>query len=217
MKIKVCGVNDLRQLKDLNDLNTDYIGMIFYPASPRSILSNLKGEEIKNLNLTAKKVGVFVNESVEEILRQVNEFGLDVVQLHGDETPVFCNHVSDHVTLIKAFRVGETQTEIDRMVKEFEDVCDYYLFDKGSMGVYGGTGQKFDWNVLKDAEINKPFFLSGGIEPEDLEALGNFHHPHLYGIDINSRFELSPGIKDMKKIKEFLQGIRSFQKSVNLL
>lgn len=216
MKIKVCGVNDLQQLKELNELEIDYTGMIFYPASPRSVLDNLKGEEVRNLHLSAKKTGVFVNDPVEEILRQVTEYGLDMVQLHGDETPVFCNHISDHVTLIKAFRVGETQTEIDRMVREFEDVCDYYLFDKGSMGIYGGTGQKFDWKLLKDAEINKPFFLSGGIEFEDLEALGNFHHPYFYGIDINSRFELSPGIKDMRKIKQFVQGIKSFYKTIEL-
>lgn len=214
MKIKVCGVNDLRQLEELNELEIDYTGMIFYPASPRSVLNNLKGEDVRNLNLSAKKVGVFVNDPLEEILRQVTEFGLDIVQLHGDETPVFCNHVSDHVKLIKAFRVGETQTEIDRMVKEFEEACDYFLFDKGSMGIYGGTGQKFDWQLLKDAQINKPFFLSGGIEFEDLKALEKFHHPYLYGIDINSRFELSPGIKDIKKIKEFAQAIQSFHKTI---
>lgn len=216
MKIKVCGINDLEQLKELNELGIDYTGMIFYPASQRSVLNNLKAEEIKNLPLSAQKVGVFVNDSVEEVLRQVSEYGLDVVQLHGDETAVICNQVSDHVKLIKAFRVGETQTEIDRMVKEFEEVCDYYLFDKGSMGIYGGTGQKFDWQVLKDAEINKPFFLSGGIEYEDLEALENFHHPYFYGIDINSRFELSPGIKDMTKVKEFVQTIHSFHKTLEL-
>ena len=174
MKIKVCGINSIGQLRELNDLQTDYIGMIFYPASPRSVLDKLNGEEVKELNLTAQKVGVFVNDSVEEVLRQVSEFGLDIVQLHGAETPVFCSQISDHVKLIKAFRIGETQTEIDRMLKEYEEVCDFFLFDKGSMGIYGGTGQKFDWKVLKDAEINKPFFLSGGIEFEDLKALENF-------------------------------------------
>lgn len=216
MKIKVCGVSDLQQLKELNELEIDFAGMIFYPASQRSVLNTLKGEEVKNLNLTIQKVGVFVNDPLAEILRQVSEYGLDMVQLHGDETAVFCNHVSDHVKLIKAFRIGETQTEIDRMLKEFEEVCDYYLFDKGSMGIYGGTGQKFDWQVLKDAEINKPFFLSGGIEYDDLEALENFQHPYFYGIDINSRFELSPGIKDMKKVKGFVQAIHSFHKTLEL-
>ncbi len=216
MKIKVCGVNDLEQLKELNELEIDYTGMIFYPASQRSVLNNLKAEDVKNLSLSGQKVGVFVNDPVEEVLRQVSEYGLDLVQLHGDETPVFCNQVSDHVKLIKAFRVGQTQTEIDRMVKEFEEVCDYYLFDKGSMGIYGGTGQKFDWQLLKDSEINKPFFLSGGIEYEDLDALENFHHPFLYGIDINSRFELSPGIKDMQKVTKFVQAIHAFQNTMKL-
>lgn len=214
MKIKVCGIKELEQLKELNKLEIDYTGMIFYPASQRSVLNSLNGQEVRELNLPVQKVGVFVNETVEEVFRQVSEFGLDLVQLHGDETVVYCNQVSDHVKLIKAFRVGETQTEIDRMVKEYEEVCDYYLFDKGSIGIYGGTGQKFDWNVLKDAEINKPFFLSGGIEYEDVEALERFHHPHFYGIDINSRFEISPGNKDMNKITDFVQKIRSFQKTI---
>lgn len=216
MKIKVCGVNDLEQLKELNELEIDYTGMIFYPASQRSILNNLKAEDVKNLSLSVRKVGVFVNDPVEEVLRQVSEYGLDLVQLHGDETPVFCNQVSDHVKLIKAFRVGQTQTEIDRMVKGFEEVCDYYLFDKGSIGIYGGTGQKFDWQLLKDSEINKPFFLSGGIEYEDLETLENFHHPFLYGIDINSRFELSPGIKDMTKVTKFVNAMHAIHKTVKL-
>ena len=216
MKIKVCGINDLEQLKELNELDIQYTGMIFYPASPRSVLTKLNGKEVRELNLPAQKVGVFVNDSVEEILRQVSEFGLDIVQLHGDETPVFCNQISDHVKLIKAFRIGETQTEIDRMLKEYEEVCDFFLFDKGSVGIYGGTGQKFDWKILKDAEINKPFFLSGGIEFEDLEALEQFLHPYFYGIDINSRFEISPGIKDMKKVKEFVQAIQSFHKPIKI-
>lgn len=216
MKIKICGINDLEQLKELNDLEIDYTGMIFYPASQRSVINHLHGQEVKKLNLQVQKVGVFVNDPLEEVFRQVSEFGLDMVQLHGDETAVYCNQVSDHVKLIKAFRVGETQTEIDRMVKEFEEVCDYYLFDKGSMGIYGGTGQKFNWKVLKDAEINKPFFLSGGIEYEDLEALEHFHHPYFYGIDINSRFEISPGIKDMKKITDFVHRIRAFEKIIKI-
>ncbi len=216
MKIKVCGIKDLEQLKELNELEIDYTGMIFYPASQRSVLNHLHGKEIRKLNLPVQKVGVFVNDPLEEVFRQISEFGLDMVQLHGDETAVYCNQVSDHVNLIKAFRVGETQTEIDRMVKEFEEVCDYYLFDKGSMGIYGGTGQKFDWNVLKDAEINKPFFLSGGIEYEDLEALENFRHPYFYGIDINSRFEISPGIKDMHKVRDFVQRIREYEKTIKI-
>ena len=211
MKIKVCGIKELEQLKDLNELEIDYTGMIFYPPSQRSVLNHLQGHQVKELSLPTQKVGVFVNESVSVILKHVADFGLDMVQLHGDETVVYCNHISDHVKLIKAFRIGETQTEIDRMIKEYEEACDYYLFDKGSMGIYGGTGQKFDWNVLMKAEINKPFFLSGGIEYEDLEALEKFHHPYFYGIDINSRFEISPGIKDMELIKDFVQRIRLFE------
>src|SRR5690606_25995569 len=128
------------------------------------VLKKIKGEEIKNLELSIQKVGVFVNASEEEVMKRIDEFGLDVVQLHGDETSSFCGQISDHIKVIKAFRITDPDTNIDWMVKEFDEACDYYLFDKGSAGLYGGTGQKFDWNILSRSAINKPFFLSGGID-----------------------------------------------------
>lgn len=204
MKIKVCGNTDLEQLKELAYLKVDFAGIIFYEQSPRYALKRLKGEDIKSLELSITKVGVFVNAGEDEIMQRVDEFGLDMVQLHGDETASFCNRISDHIKVIKAFRIADYETNVDWLVSEFDEVCDYYLFDKGSAGLYGGTGKKFNWNLLEKATIGKPFFLSGGIERGDAQALKKFRHPFFYGVDVNSRFEAEPGIKDMQLIEEFI-------------
>jgi phosphoribosylanthranilate isomerase len=208
MKIKVCGNRDLQQLKELELLGIDYAGLIFYQQSPRYVLKNITGKEVLDLNLSISKVGVFVNASEEEIMKQVEDFGLNMVQLHGDETASFCNRISDHIKVMKAFRITDSDSNIDWLVKEYDEVCDYYLFDKANAGLYGGTGEKFDWNLLENSVIGKPFFLSGGISRDDAAALKSFHHPFFYGVDVNSRFEIEPGIKDMKLVKEFVNQIK---------
>ncbi len=209
MKIKVCGTRDLNQLKELNDLGIDYAGFIFYEQSPRYVLERLEGKEVKELKLQIEKTGVFVNASEEEIMRQIDNFYLDVVQLQGDETASFCKRISDHVKVIKSFRIADCDTNIDWLVKEYDEACDYYLFDKGSAGLYGGTGEKFDWELLRKFAIGKPFFLSGGISITDADAAKKFQHPFFYGVDVNSRFEIEPGIKDMKLIKEFVKKLKN--------
>jgi phosphoribosylanthranilate isomerase len=209
MKIKVCGNTDLVQLKECDDLKIDYAGLIFYEQSPRYVLKNLTGKVVRDLHMSIEKVGVFVNATEEEIMKQVEDFGLDIVQLHGDETPTFCNKISDHVKVIKAFRIASFDTNIDWLVKEYDEVCDFYLFDKGSAGLYGGTGQKFNWALLEKSTIGKPFFLSGGVAIEDINALKQFKHSFFYGVDVNSKFETSPGIKNMNLIREFENEIRT--------
>jgi phosphoribosylanthranilate isomerase len=208
MKIKVCGNTDLNQLKQLDELEIDYAGMIFYPQSPRYVLKKLSGEEVKDLDLSLTKVGVFVNASEEEIMQQIEDFGLDMVQLHGDETASFCNRISDHIKVIKAFRISDFETNIDWLVKEYDEVCDYFLFDKASAGLYGGTGEKLNWNLLEKSNVGKPFFLSGGIAREDATVIRNFNHPFFYGVDVNSRFETESGIKNMQLVKEFVNDLR---------
>ncbi len=208
MRIKVCGNTDLAQLQKLNDLEIDYAGLIFYKQSPRYVLKKLSGREVRDLDLTIEKVGVFVNSSEDEIIKQVDDFGLDLVQLHGDETASFCNRISDQVKVIKAFRIADFEANINWLVKEYEEVCDFYLFDKGSADLYGGTGQKFQWGLLGKSTIGKPFFLSGGIDINDVEPLKQFKHPFFYGVDVNSKFETGPGIKDMKLIEEFSKKIK---------
>jgi len=208
MKLKVCGITQLEQLKQLDELGVDYAGLIFYDQSARCIINKLEADEVKYLPLSLKKIGVFVNATVEEIMKQIENFGLDIVQLHGDETPGFCNHISDQITVIKAFRITQSNEQnIDWMIKPYEEYCDYYLFDTNRKNAYGGTGEKFDWKILSENKINKPFFLSGGIGLNDIEKLKTFEHPFFYCVDVNSRVEISDGIKNMESIKELVKGL----------
>lgn len=213
MKIKVCGNRDISQLKELNDpvamgSKIDYAGLIFYKQSPRYVLNDLTGKDVMDLGLSIEKVGVFVNASEEEIMKQVADFGLDIVQLHGDETASFCQRISDQIKVIKAFRISDDDTNIDWLVKEYDEVCDYYLFDKGAPGLYGGSGEKFNWTLLDKSHVGKPFFLSGGIDIDDANDLRQIKHPFFHGVDINSKFEISPGIKDINKVKKFVNDLK---------
>lgn len=209
MKIKVCGITRVDQLKQLDVLGVDYAGLIFFRQSARYMLDKLKTTDVQNLSLNLKKVGVFVNAPEEEINTQVELFGLDLVQLHGDETPAFCKHISSTVSVIKAFRITKyNEQNIDWMVKPYEEVCDYYLFDTNRKGAYGGTGEKFDWKILDRNSIHKPFFLSGGIGLADVEKVKEFHHPFFYAVDVNSMIEKEPGVKDMEQVKSFVQEIK---------
>ena len=145
-----------------------------------------------------KKIGVFVNETKEQVLQTIRTFGLWGVQLHGDEAPDFCRALMDATTVIKAFRIRNHQG-VDPILGPFLDAAHYFLFDTASAG-YGGSGKQFDWQALEKAEIGKPFFLSGGIGLDDVAQVKNFRHPFLHAVDINSRFESSPGIKDMASV-----------------
>lgn len=201
MKIKVCGITSLQQLKTLGDLGIDYAGMILYEKSKRfpGVLQEEEKMAIKKTPIA--KVGVFVNASFETIAQAVDDLGLKAVQLHGDESPELCRELQKLVTVIKVFPIGGSES-IQEMVKPFEDVCAYFLFDTQSQD-YGGSGQQFDWQILQQAEIGKPFFLSGGIGPDDVDQIKAFHHPYFYGVDLNSRFETRPGLKDINQVKIF--------------
>lgn len=205
MKLKVCGITQVEQLKQLDKLGVDYAGLIFYERSVRYVLNKLKSKDVKNLSLSLKKTGVFVNASEEDILTQVELYGLNLVQLHGDETPAFCNYISNHVQVIKAFRITQkNEQNIDWMIRPYEEVCDFYLFDTNRKGAYGGTGEKFDWQILKKNKINKHFFLSGGIGVSDIEKVKEFSHPFFYALDVNSRVELADGIKNMEAVTKLV-------------
>ena len=209
MKIKVCGITQLEQLQQLDELGADYAGLIFYRQSQRYMLDKLTTRDVQSLHMRLKKVGVFVNASEEEINTQVELYGLDLVQLHGDETPAFCEHISRTVSVIKAFRITKhNEQNIDWMIKPYEEVCDYYLFDTNRNGAYGGTGEKFDWEILKSNKINKPFFLSGGIGLGDIERLKEFRHPFFYAVDVNSRIERAPGVKDLQQVKALVEQLK---------
>ena len=210
MRIKVCGMTRLDQLIKLDELGIEFAGFIFYPKSPRYIKKfHLSALDVKREKLNINRVGVFVNATADEILKTVDDWRLQMVQLHGDESPKFCEHISNHITTIKAFRIGPDEN-IDWKIYPYRDSADMYLFD--TVGVnYGGTGIQFDWNVLEKAQINKPYFLSGGIGADDTDKIRQFvpGQKDLFSIDVNSRFEISPGIKDMDLIEEFCKKIKA--------
>jgi phosphoribosylanthranilate isomerase len=208
MNTKVCGITQLKQLQQLDGLDIDFAGLIFYKDSPRYVGDKIAKEDLKNSDFDLKKVGVFVNAGYDEIMQVVEDYGLDVVQLHGDESPDLCEELSEDVEVIKAFKVKDSKVSIDEMVADYDEVCDYYLFDTASSEVEGGTGKQFDWNVLSKAKIEKPFFLSGGIGVDDIAKVKVFKHPDYYAVDINSKVEKEPGVKDMALVLQFRQGLK---------
>ena len=203
-------MTDLEQIRQLDAMGVDLAGFIFYPKSPRYAARHLSGEQVKKARLRLGKVGVFVNAEYDDVMRQVDSYGLDMVQLHGDETPRFCEQLANYITVVKVFRLSDNDP-IDWMIRPYQDYCDMFLFDTEGAG-YGGTGKKFNWDTLKPAHIDKLFFLSGGIEPADVEKLRAFEREpvarKLFAIDINSKFETSPGVKDLKKIRAMLDGVK---------
>lgn len=217
MRTKVCGLTQMEQVKQLDDLQVEFGGFIFYSKSPRYALQNLQPTQIKNFKGNLNKVGVFVNASEQEILDRVDDCGLYLVQLHGNETPKFCEKISNYITTIKAFRVDDN-FPLAWQMKEYEEVVDMYLFDTAGNG-YGGTGLQFNWNILNQSPINKPFFLSGGIGAENIEDIGQFASlevgKNLFCIDINSKFELSPGIKNMEIIKDFIPKVKNIERAAS--
>jgi len=210
MNIKVCGITQFKQLQQLDALNIDYAGLIFYKDSPRYMGDKITGKQVKEADFDIKKVGVFVNPGYSELLDAIDEYGLDIVQLHGNETPEMCEDLSAEVEVIKAFRIAGNQSiNIDEMVMPYDAACDFYLFDTAGLKEnFGGTGQQFDWSILKKAKIEKPFFLSGGIGRDDAEKVKAFKHPDFFAIDVNSKFEMAAGVKDMAAILKFLQGFK---------
>ena len=201
--LKVCGMKEAENIRSLVAVEPDFIGFIFYAKSPRYV-NGLDEEEIGEIPDTIKKVGVFVNESQETIKEIYFRYGLDYVQLHGDEDMNFAKELSDEgIKIIKVFRVIDT---IPDEALAFEGVADYFLFDTAAAS-YGGTGRHFDWNILTNYSLETPFLLSGGVQLSDLDKIKAMEIEKLVGIDVNSKFEIEPGLKNIelvKKLKEEL-------------
>ncbi|MEP3390257.1 MAG: phosphoribosylanthranilate isomerase [Reichenbachiella sp.] len=202
MKIKVCGIRNQDNLTFLNASEVDFIGFIFYNKSKRNFDDGDLNQTIKSNKL---KVGVFVNERIEKVENLAKRHHLDYLQLHGDESPAYCQELKEKgFKIFKAFSVHD---ELPTDLKSYESVVDYFLFDtKGA--AYGGNGTQFDWSVLKQYKLSRPFILSGGIGLEDVAALKKLHLPKLFAVDVNSRFEESPGQKDEKALKEFIEELK---------
>jgi phosphoribosylanthranilate isomerase len=210
MRIKVCGNTQLSQVHAMDEMGVEFAGFIFYHKSPRYVVGRIGEEELKRAKLKINKVGVFVNAGYDEVMNYVEKYGLYMVQLHGDESPRLCEKISEQVPTIKVFRIKEGD-HIDWKVREYKNVSDLFLFDT-DWSNYGGSGKKFDWKILDGAHINKPFLLSGGIGIEDAEALRSFaagkHGTNLFAVDVNSKLESSPGIKDMGKVRKLVEALR---------
>ena len=211
MRIKVCGMTLPEQVVALDEMGVDLAGFIFYPKSPRYAGNKISAERMKQIKGKIAKVGVFVNMPYDDLMRTVEDYRLDMVQLHGDESPHFCEKVANYITIVKAFRLSDNDP-IEWIVRSYHEGSDMYMFDTLGAG-YGGTGKKFDWNLLKNAAIEKLFFLGGGIEPGDEEKLKEFMKEgvskKLFAIDINSKFEVSAGVKDMEKVRNFVRAFKS--------
>lgn len=205
MKLKVCGMRDVENIKALIELKPDFMGFIFYDKSPRFVGNDLDVELMNSIPREIKKVGVFVNATVDFILQNVRKYGLNYVQLHGNEMPDFCKNLRlKGVNIIKAFRVDNDF--IFSQVNNYKPHVDFFLFDAKGDG-YGGNGISFDWSILKKYDNQKPYFLAGGVSLENIDVLETII-PQPYALDVNSKFEIEPAVKDMEKLEELLDKIR---------
>jgi phosphoribosylanthranilate isomerase len=204
--VKVCGMRDAENIREVEALGIDLMGFIFWPKSSRYV-----SERPAYLPTNCKRVGVFVDEDIETVKRIAEDYALDYIQLHGHESPEYCAQLKG-LKLIKAFNIATT--EDFKQTEPYTGIVDYFLFDTKGKSV-GGNGEKFDWSVLSAYDGNTPFLLSGGIGPDDAEVLTSHFSPltskKCVGIDLNSRFEIAPGLKDINKLKDFLNALNNEQ------
>ncbi|MFW0717656.1 phosphoribosylanthranilate isomerase [Pedobacter sp. N23S346] len=203
LKLKVCGMKLAANIAAVAALRPDYLGFIFYEKSPR-LISDVSAELIKYIPSEIKTVGVFVNEELDIVKKKINLYQLKAVQLHGNEAPGYCADLKSTfggIEVIKAFGVDE---DFDFGILDvYNDVVDYFLFDTKTKA-HGGSGKTFDWKILENYALNKAYFLSGGIDLEHAAAIKQIEDSRLYALDINSRFEVEPGVKDVEKVKAFI-------------
>jgi phosphoribosylanthranilate isomerase len=206
LKIKICGMREPGNIREVSGLNPDFMGFIFYPGSKR-YAGRLSPVTVKGLPTGIKKVAVFVNATREEVHSTCKAYSIRILQLHGNEPPEVCRAFREEgFQVIKAFRVGRG---LDlREMEKYNESCDLVLLDSSAEG-YGGTGQKFNWRHLGDYRSPLPFFLSGGIGANDADRIRQLDVPQLYGVDLNSRFEVKPGMKNSRELETFIRKIRT--------
>lgn len=200
LQFKVCGMKHPDNIAGLAALNPDFMGFIFYEKSPR-YAGDLDPEVVRGLPSGIRKVGVFVNASRETILAKAETYGLDYAQLHGDESPAFAERLRrEGLKVIKVFRIDAS---LPSGMADFAESADLFLFDTDTKA-YGGSGRKFDWELLRNQTIPRPYLLSGGIAAEDIGAVAQLGLPGMIGIDVNSRFETAPGLKSIELLQEII-------------
>lgn len=207
LEIKVCGMRNTQNILDVAALKPDYMGFIFFEKSPRNVTETASLETILSLPKEIKKVGVFVNESLENIVKTVRTFGLCTVQLHGNESPAICKRLK--VLKLEVWKAFSVDQNFDfEICKSYENTVDRFLFDTKGDG-YGGHGKTFDWNILKKYNQRVPFMLAGGISLENLTELQLLDGLNIAGIDVNSKFENSPGDKNIEKLQTLFEKIKA--------
>jgi phosphoribosylanthranilate isomerase len=205
MKIKICGLKHPGNIETIAALAPDYMGFICYPSSPRFIADNIQAEALAALPGNIYKTAVFVNESADSITKLIDTYNFGAIQLHGNERPEFCKSFKGKVVVIKAFGVDKG-FDFEQL-NQFVGSVEYFLFDTKT-DKYGGSGKIFDWTLLDNYKLNIPFFLSGGLSLENLEEIKSINHPQFYGVDLNSRFEIEPGLKDIDQLKKAFDMLR---------
>ena len=202
MIIKVCGLNNSENINQLMKLDLDFMGIIFYEKSSRFFSSDVLPKSEK------KYVAVFVDESLEVIKKLINIYKFEYVQLHGNEDEKFCKELSSFCNIIKAFRIDDTFDLND--IEKYSKYCKYFLFDTFTES-YGGSGKKFNWDLLLNYDHKKDFILSGGINLELISSIKKLKNqlPNLIGVDLNSKFEIKPGLKDINRVKKFIKSIKN--------
>jgi phosphoribosylanthranilate isomerase len=198
MKIKVCGLKYPVNIKAVTDLEPDYVGFIYYNRSPRFV-GNIAVGDLASLPSQIIKTGVFVDEDAQEISRFINLYGFDAIQLHGKESAEFAASFKGKVQVLKAFGLDEN-FDFEQL-NAYVGKVNYFLFDTKTDS-HGGSGKTFNWTILDNYKLDVPFFLSGGLSLDNLEQVTNIKHPQFYGVDLNSRFEKEPGLKDIEKLKQ---------------
>lgn len=191
-------------IKELVQQSIDFMGLIFYEKSPRYV-DYLNLSDLPIIPRYIERVGVFVNAELDYILKKTNEYGLDLIQLHGNESPEFCKELNKTMPIIKAFSISDAADF--EQTKAYSDLWGSFLFDTKTPQ-YGGSGLKFDWDILDAYTGETPFLLSGGVSKDDTQNIKAIKHPKLYGVDLNSKFEIEPGLKDIELLQLFIKELK---------
>jgi phosphoribosylanthranilate isomerase len=204
MQIKICGLKHRDNIEAITALKPNFVGFICYAPSPR-FAAELNDDILAVVPETISKTAVFVNETAETIHQLIDKYHFDAIQLHGNESPEFCAGFKGKVTVLKAFGMDEN-FDFERL-NQYVGSIDFFLFDTKT-DKHGGSGRSFDWSLLNEYRLNVPFFLSGGLSLDNLEEVKSISHPQFYGVDLNSRFETEPGLKDINKLKNAFELLR---------